>query len=100
MSKASIEALKAKQFQGFQFLPDGTVAFLPFVQSAIRPIEGGLLALALRFRALKAGPDDTTLEQIQLGLSPQECRKLAKQLLAAADVMDRELAAAAAAPKQ
>ena len=87
LKKAMDERLK-----GWKRLPNGDVAFLPFIGSAVFPMAGNQLALAFRFESRRKGPTDTSPEQLQLGLSPQQCRELAAQLLEGARFLENEAA--------
>lgn len=76
--------------EGWKLLPNGQIAFLPFIASATFPMVNGL-AVALRFEARRTGPDDNTPGQLQLGLTSQQCRDLAPQLLKGAEYLEREM---------
>jgi hypothetical protein len=84
-----MRAEMAKRLRQWRLLPNGDVAYLPYIESAVCPIDIGV-ALAIRFEARRTGPNDKTPEQFQFGLSPQQCRRLASQLIEAADFYEKD----------
>jgi hypothetical protein len=78
---------------GWKLLADGNVAFAPIVDVATIPTTGNLLIAGIRFELkIPDGSGRTRVEQLQVALSPHQCRAVAEQLLAGADYLDKEMA--------
>jgi hypothetical protein len=87
----------AERLKGWKLLPNGDIAHAPFIGSAVFPMASGV-ALALRFEARRTGPNDRTPEQLQLGLTPLQCREMAAQLLEGAAFLEKEMTPPAERP--
>lgn len=90
MTKADLERLLHERLKGWRLMPDGRqIAYLDFYESAVFPMNG-LLAVAVRFDGRRTGQTEKVVEQLQFGLTPQQCRALAEQLLAGAAAVEKD----------
>lgn len=78
----------AERLAGWQKLPNGDIAYLPFVASAVLPMAQGV-GLAIRFVGSRSG--QTQPQQLQVVVGLQDARELARLILAAADDVEREM---------
>lgn len=90
MPKDELQKKLDERLQGWRRLPDGEIAYLDLYGSAVFPMDG-LLAVAVRFDGRRKGQTGKVTEQLQFGLSPQQCRELAQQLLEGAAFIEQEL---------
>jgi hypothetical protein len=81
----------AERLHGWKLLPDGQIAYVPYFESASFPMSNGLLAIALRFDGRRKGQTESRVEQLQLGLTPQQCKALAEQLLNGVAYFEKEM---------
>lgn len=78
----------AERLAGWQKLPNGDIALLPFLESAVMPMAQGV-GLAIRYLGTRSG--QSPLQQLQVAVAPQDAREMARLLLAAADDVEREM---------
>lgn len=90
MSKEDLQKRLDERLKDWRRLPDGSLAFVEFYESAIFPTEKALV-VAVRFDGRQTGQTERVTEQLQFGLSPQQCRILAQQLLEGAAFLEKEM---------
>ena len=83
------DAKKAAEL-GWQLLPDGNIAFALVNEFAMIPLNGGVVAVAVRVPTKQSG--QIQMRQIQLGLPLPMCKQLAEQLLSAVSFAERDAA--------
>lgn len=86
------DALKLKldeRLKDWRRLPNGDIAYLPFIGTAVFPMAQGA-AFALRFEASRF-EGDKRADQIQVNMTPRQCRETAAQLLEVAAYLEKEL---------
>ncbi len=77
-----------QRLKGWRRLPNGDIAYLPFIGTAVFPMTDGA-AFAVRFEASRF-PGDRSPDNLQVKMTAQQCRETASQLIAVAEYLEKE----------